>query len=110
MSLSPLQIGFLSRCRMLFCCLALQYQSLIKIDMDTQDNTTIASEQETSANAGQLITPFLWFDGRLEEAANFYTSVFENAEIVHMAYLPADAPGMTRKASMATFRLNGVEF
>lgn len=28
------------------------------------------------------ITPFLWFDNKAEEAANFYTSLFENSEIL----------------------------
>ncbi len=27
------------------------------------------------------ITPFLWFDGQAEEAANFYVSIFDNARI-----------------------------
>ena len=30
----------------------------------------------------QKITPFLWFDGKAEEAANFYVSLFKNAKIV----------------------------
>lgn len=29
------------------------------------------------------ITPCLWFDGRAEEAANFYTSIFKNSKITH---------------------------
>ena len=29
----------------------------------------------------QKITPFLWFDHQAEEAAKFYTSVFENSKI-----------------------------
>jgi|GEM_PF-4174635 len=29
----------------------------------------------------QKITPFLWFDGRAEEAARFYTSIFKNASV-----------------------------
>jgi predicted 3-demethylubiquinone-9 3-methyltransferase (glyoxalase superfamily) len=29
----------------------------------------------------QKITPFLWFDDQAEEAANFYTSLFENSKI-----------------------------
>jgi predicted 3-demethylubiquinone-9 3-methyltransferase (glyoxalase superfamily) len=29
----------------------------------------------------QKITPFLWFDGRAEEAARFYTSIFKNSKI-----------------------------
>lgn len=30
----------------------------------------------------QRITPFLWFDTQAEEAATFYTSIFENSRIV----------------------------
>ena len=30
----------------------------------------------------QRITPFLWFDGRAQEAAEFYTSIFPNSEII----------------------------
>jgi predicted 3-demethylubiquinone-9 3-methyltransferase (glyoxalase superfamily) len=33
----------------------------------------------------QQITPNLWFDTEAEEAARFYTSVFENSRIVHVA-------------------------
>jgi len=29
----------------------------------------------------QKITPFLWFDGKADEAAKFYTSVFKNSKI-----------------------------
>lgn len=29
----------------------------------------------------QKITPFLWFDGNLEEVVNFYVSVFPNARV-----------------------------
>ncbi len=46
----------------------------------------------------QKITPFLWFDGRLEEAVRFYTSVFRNARVV-------DVNPMT-----ATFVIEGQEF
>jgi len=30
----------------------------------------------------QKITPFLWFDTKAEEAANFYTSIFKNSKIL----------------------------
>ncbi|HEV3137325.1 MAG TPA: VOC family protein [Pirellulales bacterium] len=30
---------------------------------------------------GHKIAPCLWFDGQAEEAANFYTSIFENSKI-----------------------------
>ena len=29
------------------------------------------------------IVPFLWFDGKAEEAANFYVSIFKNSQIVY---------------------------
>jgi predicted 3-demethylubiquinone-9 3-methyltransferase (glyoxalase superfamily) len=29
----------------------------------------------------QKITPFLWFDGKAEEAAKFYTSIFKESKI-----------------------------
>jgi predicted 3-demethylubiquinone-9 3-methyltransferase (glyoxalase superfamily) len=32
----------------------------------------------------QKITPFLWFDGQLEEAMNFYVSTFKNSKILSM--------------------------
>jgi predicted 3-demethylubiquinone-9 3-methyltransferase (glyoxalase superfamily) len=64
----------------------------------------------TSINSGQKITPFLWFDGRVEEAVNFYTSVFKNSEVLNISRLPDGAPGTSGKIIMATFRLNGLEF
>ena len=32
----------------------------------------------------QKITPFLWLDGKVEEAVKFYTSVFRNARVVNL--------------------------
>src|SRR5271157_216080 len=33
----------------------------------------------------QKITPFLWFDSQAEEAAKFYTSIFENSRITRIS-------------------------
>lgn len=33
----------------------------------------------------QTITPFLWFDNNLEEALNFYLSVFKNGKILNVS-------------------------
>src|SRR2546428_7326266 len=38
------------------------------------------------------ITPCLWFDGKAEEAAKFYTSVFPNSRIDKINRSPADTP------------------
>ena len=58
----------------------------------------------------QKITPFLWFDGQAEEAANFYTSLFENSRIVNMARYDEAAPGPTGQVMTVTFELDGQEF
>ncbi len=41
----------------------------------------------------QKISPFLWFDGRAEEAANFYVSVFKNSRIAEVMRWSVDGPG-----------------
>jgi predicted 3-demethylubiquinone-9 3-methyltransferase (glyoxalase superfamily) len=60
----------------------------------------------TIASNTQMITPFLWFDGKVEEAINFYISIFPNSEIINTHRLPGEAG----KILTGTFRLNGVEF
>jgi predicted 3-demethylubiquinone-9 3-methyltransferase (glyoxalase superfamily) len=50
------------------------------------------------------ITPFLWFDGKAEEAANFYVSVFKNSKVVSVS------PGPNGTAMSATFQLDGQDF
>ncbi len=52
----------------------------------------------------QKITPFLWFDGKAEEAASFYTSIFKNSAIVRIM------PGPNGRATGVTFQLEGQEF
>ena len=51
----------------------------------------------------QKITPFLWFNGNLEEALHFYTSIFSNSEI-------RNVQRMGGKVFTATFYLEGQEF
>lgn len=51
----------------------------------------------------QKVTPFLWFDGKAEEAARFYTSIFKNAEIVDIMR-SGDA------VMSVTFRIDGHEY
>jgi len=40
----------------------------------------------------QKITPFLWFNDQAEEAARFYTSIFDNSRVVDVARYPAAVP------------------
>lgn len=53
----------------------------------------------------QKITPFLWFDGNLEEAVTFYASVFKDAKIGNIMRQGPDGPAFS-----ATFQLNGQDF
>ena len=34
----------------------------------------------------QKITPFLWFDGNAEEAAQFYVSIFKSSKILGLSH------------------------
>jgi predicted 3-demethylubiquinone-9 3-methyltransferase (glyoxalase superfamily) len=56
------------------------------------------------------IKPFLWFDTQAEEAAKFYTSVFRNSEIGHVARYPAGSAGPEGKVMTVAFRLEGQDF
>ena len=56
------------------------------------------------------ITPFLWFDGQLEEAMNFYTSIFKNSKVVNITRYGEAGPGLAGTVMSATFQLEGQEF
>ena len=55
------------------------------------------------------ITPNLWFDTQAEEAANFYVSIFENSEILHVAHYGEAGPGPEGTVVTVEFRLDGQE-
>jgi predicted 3-demethylubiquinone-9 3-methyltransferase (glyoxalase superfamily) len=56
------------------------------------------------------ITTFLTFDGRAEEAVDFYTSIFENSRILSTTRYEAGGPGPEGQLMSATFELAGQEF
>jgi predicted 3-demethylubiquinone-9 3-methyltransferase (glyoxalase superfamily) len=58
----------------------------------------------------QKITPFLWFDSKAEEAANFYVSVFKNSKIVSIMRCGEAGPGPKGSVMSATFQLDGQDF
>jgi predicted 3-demethylubiquinone-9 3-methyltransferase (glyoxalase superfamily) len=62
----------------------------------------------------QKITPFLWFDGKAEEAVRLYTSIFKNSKIGSVTRYGeegAKASGMPAGTVMtASFQLEGLEF
>jgi predicted 3-demethylubiquinone-9 3-methyltransferase (glyoxalase superfamily) len=56
------------------------------------------------------ITPFLWFDDRAEEAANFYVSVFPNSNVVSVSRYTESAPYESGKVMTVEFELDGLTF
>lgn len=46
------------------------------------------------------ISPCLWFDGKAEEAAEFYTSIFPDARIDHVVRTSVDTPGAKAGAAI----------
>jgi len=58
----------------------------------------------------QTITPFLWFDGRAEEAARYYTSIFKHSKILGMSRYGDAGPGPKGTVMVVQFQLNGQEW
>jgi predicted 3-demethylubiquinone-9 3-methyltransferase (glyoxalase superfamily) len=61
-------------------------------------------EQTFGGNAMQKIVPFLWFNTQAEEAARFYTSLFQDAEVLSVT------PGPDASVMSVSFQLEGQEF
>jgi predicted 3-demethylubiquinone-9 3-methyltransferase (glyoxalase superfamily) len=66
----------------------------------------ISKEQDSM----QKITPFLWFDGKAEEAMNFYVSIFRNSKVVSVTRYGEGGPGPKGTVMSATFELDGQQF
>jgi predicted 3-demethylubiquinone-9 3-methyltransferase (glyoxalase superfamily) len=58
----------------------------------------------------QKIAPCLWFDGKAEEAMNFYTSIFKNSKVRDIMRYGEAGPGKKGSVLTATFEIEGQEF
>lgn len=58
----------------------------------------------------QKITPFLWFDDNAKDAAEFYTSIFPNSQIVSTSCYGEAGPGRAGTVMTVNFQLAGQEF
>jgi predicted 3-demethylubiquinone-9 3-methyltransferase (glyoxalase superfamily) len=56
------------------------------------------------------ITPSLWFDNNLGEAARFYTSVFPNSHIEALNRYTDAGPGESGEVMAGIFVLDGTRF
>lgn len=58
----------------------------------------------------QKITPCLWFDTEAEEAAEFYTSLFEDSKVLEVSHYGEAGPRPAGTVLMVSFVLQGMEF
>ena len=58
----------------------------------------------------QKITPCLWFDTQAEEAAKYYTSIFENSRITEVSYFGDAGPRPAGMVMTVDFELHGQGF
>jgi predicted 3-demethylubiquinone-9 3-methyltransferase (glyoxalase superfamily) len=58
----------------------------------------------------QRITPFLWFDGKAEQAAQFYVSIFRNSKIGTVNRYGEGGPGPKGTVMIAMFQIDGQDF
>jgi predicted 3-demethylubiquinone-9 3-methyltransferase (glyoxalase superfamily) len=56
------------------------------------------------------ITPFLWFDGQAEQAAEFYVSIFKNSKVTSVSRYTEAGPGPAGSAMVVAFELDGKPF
>lgn len=69
-----------------------------------QRTMTLTTSLKTS------LSPCLWFDDQLEEAARFYTAIFPNSEIGHLARYGDAGPGRPGSVMAGEFTLDGMPF
>jgi predicted 3-demethylubiquinone-9 3-methyltransferase (glyoxalase superfamily) len=58
----------------------------------------------------QKIVPNLWFDTEAEQAAEFYSSVFDNSRILNVTRYTESGPGETGTVMTVEFELEGQRF
>jgi predicted 3-demethylubiquinone-9 3-methyltransferase (glyoxalase superfamily) len=56
------------------------------------------------------ITPYLWFDGKAEEATDYYMSVFKEAKITNVMRYPEGGPAPAGTVLSVSFRIHDQEF
>jgi len=78
--------------------------------LNNHTETDEAPDRGPAVSSSQKIIPFLWFDDKAEEAANFYTSVFQNSKVTNISRYGDAAPGPRGSVMSVTFTLNDVEF
>lgn len=79
------------------------------MENDLLTEMATASDRQEHA-VGQKITPFLWFNGNIKEALDFYTGIFKQTKIIHVQHYGDGWPGSEGKIMTATVELEGQLF
>ena len=58
----------------------------------------------------QKITPFLWYDDKAEEAANFYGSIFKDSKVLSVTRYGEAGPGQKGTVMVVEFQIEGQKF
>lgn len=58
----------------------------------------------------QKIRPFLWFDGKAEQAVELYTSLFEDSKVLHVQRSGGGGTGAKGSVFSIEFQLAGLRF
>ena len=58
----------------------------------------------------QKVIPFLWYDGKAEEAINLYTSVFKNSKIINITYWGEGSPFPKNQVMNGVFEIDSQRF
>ncbi len=58
----------------------------------------------------QKLKPFLWFDGKAEEAVSFYISTFSGGQIHDVKRFGEDNSGAPGTVMTIDFEIEGIEF
>ena len=58
----------------------------------------------------QKVVPFLWYDGKAEEAIKLYTSVFKNSKIINITYWAEGSPFPKNQVMNGVFEIDGQRF
>src|SRR5687768_15142200 len=64
---------------------------------------------DTGGTEMTSISPFLWFDGQAEQAAERYVEIFPNSRITSIARYPEGAPQPAGTAMSVSFVLDGLQ-
>jgi predicted 3-demethylubiquinone-9 3-methyltransferase (glyoxalase superfamily) len=67
--------------------------------------------EKQTMSTKEKISPCLWFDGRAEEAAEFYTSIFPDSQIDHTWRTSIDTPGAKEgEVILVEFTIAGLSY